>query len=168
MNRPQPQQVASRSLSVNRAFLRSLPGVLRLLQLLAGTGLWITIASHKYDGNVHFVLFVAVFFWLLTLALYFLTLLDKQDLVPVAGGERWLLTNAVHDLLASCLYAVAAGLLVAKTQQYSYCNLETYRLPCAYNVYLAACALAALGCALYLASALYLGYRKCRQREGIV
>ncbi|KAA0718232.1 MARVEL domain-containing protein 1 [Triplophysa tibetana] len=79
---PQPQ--VRRSF---QEFLKSFVGIVRVLQILLGAGLWVTIAANKYEGSIHFVLFVAVFFWLLTLAIFILTLLDKQDLVPIVGGD---------------------------------------------------------------------------------
>ncbi|VFV46181.1 marvel domain-containing [Lynx pardinus] len=104
---PPPQARAVRgAVRLQRAFLRGPLGVLRLLQLLAGAAFWITIATSRYQGPVHFALFVSVLFWLLTLGLYFLTLLGKHELVPVLGS-RWLVVNVAHDLLAA---AVCGGL----------------------------------------------------------
>ncbi|KAJ8418149.1 hypothetical protein AAFF_G00138580 [Aldrovandia affinis] len=148
-------------------FLKSFYGIQRILQLLFGAGLWVTIAVNKYEGPVHFVLFVAVLFWLLTLALFFLTLLDKQDLVPLVGGERWLLSNAVHDLVATLLYLPAVGIMNYKTQKYAYCNLETYGHSCLYKVYLTASVFACLGAAVYLVSAVYGFCRKCRGEQTV-
>ncbi|XP_061084594.1 MARVEL domain-containing protein 1-like [Conger conger] len=142
--------------------LRSVFGILRLLQILLGAGLWVTIAANKYEGAMHFVLFVAVLFWLLTLALLFLTLLDKQDLVPLVGGERWLPSNVAHDLAATLLYIPAAGVAIYKTERYSYCNLETYQHNCSYKVYLTASVFACLNAAVYLISAVHGCVRKQR------
>jgi len=61
---PQPQ--------VKRSFLeflKSFIGIVRVLQILLGAGLWVTIAANKYEGSIHYVLFVAVLFWLLTTTL---------------------------------------------------------------------------------------------------
>uniref|UniRef100_A0A3P8VA69 MARVEL domain containing 1 n=1 Tax=Cynoglossus semilaevis TaxID=244447 RepID=A0A3P8VA69_CYNSE len=105
-----PNHMSTWELSVRTnilKFLRSFLGIARILQIVFGAGLWITIAANKYEGSVHFVLFVAVLFWLLTLALFFVTLLDKQDLVPLLGGDRWLYTNLAHDVAAAVLYLPA-------------------------------------------------------------
>uniref|UniRef100_A0A665VRX4 MARVEL domain containing 1 n=1 Tax=Echeneis naucrates TaxID=173247 RepID=A0A665VRX4_ECHNA len=142
-------------------FLRSFLGIIRILQIVFGAGLWVTIAASKYDGSIHFVLFVAVLFWLLTLALFFLTLLDKQDLVPLLGGERWLCTNLTHDAVAAVLYLPAIGVMIFKTGRISYCNLEQYTEPCQYKVYLTAAVFACLCCLAYLLSVIYGACRKC-------
>ncbi|KAI4877616.1 hypothetical protein NFI96_004955 [Prochilodus magdalenae] len=149
-------------------FLKSFVGIVRILQILLGAGLWVTIAANKYEGSVHFVLFVAVFFWLLTLALFFLTLLDKQDLVPIVGGQRWLLTNVVHDIAATLLYLSAIGIMIYKTDKNSFCNVKYYRQPCLYNVYLTGSVFACLTACVYLLSAIYGSSRKCRGQQTVV
>lgn len=149
-------------------FLKSFLGIVRILQIVFGAGLWITIAANKYEGSIHFVLFVAVLFWLLTLALFFLTLLDKQDLVPVVGGPRWLLTNLVHDVVAAVLYLPAIGLMIYKTERNSYCNLDKYQHMCLYKVYMTAAVFACLCCVVYLVSVVYDACRKCRGEQTVI
>ncbi|XP_030628654.1 MARVEL domain-containing protein 1 [Chanos chanos] len=149
-------------------FLKSFIGIVRILQIVLGACLWGTIAANKYGGSIHFVLFVAVLFWLLTLALFFLTLLDKQDLVPVVGGERWLLCNMVHDIAATLLYLPAIGIMIHQTEKNSYCNLETYQHNCLYKVYLAASVFACLTATAYLLSAIYGSCRKCRNQQTLL
>lgn len=139
-----------------------------MLQLLAGAALWITIACKKYEGAIHFALFVAVLFWLLTIALYLLTLLDKQDLVPLLGGDRWLTTNAAHDALATCLQAAAAGIMIHKTLRHEYCSVSAYKHDCLYHIYLAASFFACLCCLLYLLSAVACFCKKCRGSQGLI
>ncbi|XP_069835007.1 MARVEL domain-containing protein 1 [Dendropsophus ebraccatus] len=161
-------QATRSSLSANKTFLRSFPGVLRLLQLTIGAALWITIASNYYSGAVHFVLFVAVFFWLLTLLFFFLTLLDKQDLVPLLGGEHWLLTNLIYDALATVLHLAATIVMATYTDRYSYCTLEGYQHRCPYNTYLAASVFSSLGSLLYLLTTVFFIYKKCTGGQSII
>lgn len=161
-------QATRSSLSANKTFLGSFPGVLRVLQLAVGTALWITIASNPYSGGVHFVLFVAVFFWLLTLLVYFLTLLDKQDLVPFLGGDRWLLTNLVYDALATALHIAATGVMANYTDQNSYCTLGGYQHRCPYNTYLAASIFASLCSLLYLLTTVFFFYKKCKGGQSVI
>lgn len=149
-------------------FLKTFLGILRVLQIAFGAGTWVTIAANKYEGSIHFVLFVAVLFWLLTLALFFLTLLDKQDLVPVVGGQRWLDTNLAHDVAAAALYLPAIGVMIYKTERNSYCNLEKYQHMCLYKVYLTAAVFACLACVAYLVSLVYCACRKCRGAQTVV
>ncbi|XP_070973592.1 MARVEL domain-containing protein 1-like [Oncorhynchus clarkii lewisi] len=151
-----------------RDFLKSFLGIIRILQILFGAGLWVTIAANKYEGSIHFVLFVAVLFWLLTLAAFFITLLDKKDLVPILGGDRWLLSNLLHDIAAAVLYLPVIGVMIYKTERYAYCNLEQYKHNCLYKVYLAATVFACLGAVVYLVSAVYTGCRKCRGEQTVV
>ncbi|XP_074152108.1 MARVEL domain-containing protein 1 [Sminthopsis crassicaudata] len=163
---PPPAAGARSSVSLQRSFLRSPLGVLRLLQLLAGAAFWITIASSKYQGPVHFALFVSVFFWLLTAGLYFTTLLGKHELVPLLG-PRWLLTNVVHDLMAAGLYVAASGIMIDQTLKHSYCNLEHYLLPCAFNAFLTASVCGCFCLSLYLLSAFYGSCRRCRGHQDL-
>lgn len=148
-------------------FLKSFMGIIRILQIVFGAGLWVTIAANKYDGPIHFVLFVAVLFWLLTLALFFLTLLNKQDLVPLLGGDRWLLTNLAHDVAAAVLYLPAICVMIHKTDRNSYCNLEQYKHLCLYKVYLTAAVFSCLCCLVYLLSVIYGACRKCRGEQTV-
>lgn len=149
-------------------FLKTFLGILRVLQIVLGAGSWVTIAANKYEGSIHFVLFVAVLFWLLTLALFFLTLLGKQDLVPVVGGPRWLDTNLAHDVLAAALYLPAIGVMIYKTERNAYCNLDKYQHMCLYKVYMTAAAFACLACVAYLVSLVYCACRKCRGAHTVV
>ncbi|XP_026997744.1 MARVEL domain-containing protein 1 [Tachysurus fulvidraco] len=160
---PQPQVTRN-----FQEFLKSFLGIIRILQILLGAGLWVTVATSKYEGSVHFVLFVAVFFWLLTLALFFFTLLNKQDLVPILGGERWLLTNVIHDIAATLLYLSAIGIMIYKTSKNSFCNLPQYKHTCLYTVYLTGSVFACLTASAYLLSAIYGSCRKCRGEQTVV
>ncbi|XP_060895768.1 MARVEL domain-containing protein 1 [Labrus mixtus] len=164
---PQPPQTPQVRKNIVK-FLKTFLGIIRILQIVFGAGLWVTIAANKYEGSIHFVLFVAVLFWLLTLALFFLTLLDKQDLVPMLGGERWLCTNLAHDVAAAALYVPAIGVMIYKTDRYSYCNLEQYEHPCLYKVYLTAAVFACLCCLAYLLSVIYDACRKCRGEQTVI
>uniref|UniRef100_H2SN24 MARVEL domain containing 1 n=1 Tax=Takifugu rubripes TaxID=31033 RepID=H2SN24_TAKRU len=162
---PQPTQPQVRGNVVR--FLRSFLGIVRILQIVFGAGLWVTIAANKYEGYIHFVLFVAVLFWLLTLALFFLTLLGKQDLVPLLGGERWLCTNLAHDVAAATLYLPAIGVMIYKTDRHAYCTVDRYKHHCLYRVYLAAAVFACLCCLAYVLSVIYGGCRKCRGEQTV-
>ncbi|XP_028651473.1 MARVEL domain-containing protein 1 [Erpetoichthys calabaricus] len=165
---PPPPEVRSTRLSANKDFAKSFVGILRILQIALGAGLWITIATNKYDGSIHFVLFVAVVFWLLTLAIYIITLLDKQNLVFFLGGDRWLLSNAVHDLLATVLYSVSLGIMIYKTEKMNYCTLQRYKHSCLYKVYLIASVFAGLSAVAYLITAVYNTYRKCKGNNTVI
>ncbi|XP_061645035.1 MARVEL domain-containing protein 1 [Phyllopteryx taeniolatus] len=163
-----PQQAQPQVRQHMVKFLRSFPGVTRLLQIVFGAGLWVTIAANKYEGSIHFVLFVAVLFWLLCLGLFFVALLDKQDAVPVLGGPRWLCANLAHDVAAAALYLPAVGVMVYKTDRNSYCNLEQYKHFCLYKVYLTAAVFACLCCLAFLLSVVYGACRKSRGEQTLI
>ncbi|XP_057705029.1 MARVEL domain-containing protein 1 [Corythoichthys intestinalis] len=162
------QQASSQVRQHMAKFVRSFPGVVRLLQIVLGAGLWVTIAANKYEGSIHFVLFVAVLFWLLCLGLFFVTLLDKQDAVPVVGGPRWLSANLAHDVAAAALYLPAVGVMAYKTERNSYCTLELYQHPCLYKVYLTAAVFACLCCLAFLLSMVYGACRKSRGEQTLI
>uniref|UniRef100_A0A8C5Q7S7 MARVEL domain containing 1 n=1 Tax=Leptobrachium leishanense TaxID=445787 RepID=A0A8C5Q7S7_9ANUR len=163
-----PAQTTRGSVSANKDFLKSLPGVVMVLQLVSGAGFWITIASNSYGGSIHFALFVAVLFWLLTLGIYFITLLDKQDLVPVVGGDHWVLTNAIYGALATILHIAAAGIMISKTKQNEFCNLETYALSCLFKAYMVAAIFACLCCPLYLITCIYFSCKKLKRSTSVL
>ncbi|XP_077585761.1 MARVEL domain-containing protein 1 [Stigmatopora nigra] len=162
------QQASSQVRAHMAKFVRSFPGVVRLLQIVLGAGLWVTIAANKYEGSIHFVLFVAVLFWLLCLGLFFVTLLDKQDAVPVVGGSRWLITNLAHDVAATALYLPAVGVMAYKTERNSYCIVEHYEYFCLYKVYLTAAVFACLCCLAFLLSVIYGACRKSRGEQTLI
>ncbi|XP_047459425.1 MARVEL domain-containing protein 1 [Mugil cephalus] len=166
---PQPPQPPQPQVRQNiLKFLKTFLGIVRLLQIVFGAGLWVTVAASKYGGSIHFVLFVAVLFWLLTLALFFITLLDKQDLVPFVGGDRWLSTNLAHDVAAAVLYLPAIGIMIHNTNKNSFCNLDQYKHPCLYKGYLTAAVFSCLCCLVYLLSVIYGACRKCRGEQTVI
>uniref|UniRef100_A0A9J7Y540 Uncharacterized protein n=1 Tax=Cyprinus carpio carpio TaxID=630221 RepID=A0A9J7Y540_CYPCA len=93
---------------------------------------------------------------------------SQQDLVPIVGGERWLLSNTIHDVAATLLYLSTIGIMIYKTQKNSYCNLDVYKHHCLYKVYLTASIFACLTASVYLLSAIYCSYRKCRGEQTVI
>ncbi|XP_053161227.1 MARVEL domain-containing protein 1 [Hemicordylus capensis] len=164
---PPPCPASRESLSLNWPFLQSLLGVVRIAQLLLGGVCWVILAARKYEGATYFAIFAAVLVWLLTLALFGLSLLGRWALVPVLG-TRWLITNIVHDLLLGVtLFTAAACIMGHKAQSVSYCNLRGYSLPCNYGFYLAAAIFAGITAFLYLLSGLYCLARRSRGHRDI-
>uniref|UniRef100_A0A3B4DF96 MARVEL domain-containing protein n=1 Tax=Pygocentrus nattereri TaxID=42514 RepID=A0A3B4DF96_PYGNA len=93
---------------------------------------------------------------------------DKQDLVPIVGGERWLLTNMIHDIAATLLYLSVIGIMIYKTNKNSFCNLKHYKEMCLYTVYLIGSVFACLTACVYLLSAIYGSCRKCQGQQTVV
>ncbi|KAM5140786.1 MARVEL domain-containing protein 1 [Mantella aurantiaca] len=161
-------QASRSSVSANKEFLRSFPGVVRLLQLATGAAVWIAIASSNFNNTVRFALFVFVFFWLVSLLFYFITLLDKQDLVPLLGGERWLLTNLIYDVLATAFHIAATGIIIAAIENHSYCNVPNYRGSCYYNTYMVASVFACLCCLFYFSTTIWFSCMKCKGNKSVI
>ncbi|XP_006878034.1 PREDICTED: MARVEL domain-containing protein 1-like [Chrysochloris asiatica] len=132
-------------MNLNWHFLYSPLGVLRLLQLLVGATIIILTAMSGFQGLVYFALFMSTFFCLTTLILFFITLLDKYRVG----------VNVIHDLLATVLYIALMGIMIDQTLYHSYCNIEDYRLPCAYNVFLRAAVCCRFCLVLYFFSTCY-------------
>ncbi|NXU08452.1 MALD1 protein, partial [Pardalotus punctatus] len=165
---PPPGPPARGSLSFHLAYLRSPLGLLRMGQLALGAAFWVTVAANKYEGAAHFALFAAVLVWLLTLALFGLSVLGRWELVPCLGS-RWLLTNLVHDLaLGVGLYIAATGIMGHKTKQRSFCNLPGYSQHCPYRAYLSASICGGITACLYLFSGLYCLSRRCQDQRDII
>ncbi|CAI9542908.1 unnamed protein product [Staurois parvus] len=161
-------QATRSSLSANKEFLRSFPGVVRLLQLATGAAVWISIASSNFNNTVRFALFVFVFFWLVTLLFYFITLLDKQDLVPLLGGERWLLTNLIYDALATALHIAATAIVIVTIDNHSYCDIPNYRGACYYKTYVVASVFACLCCLFYVSTTVWFSVKKCKGNKSVI
>ncbi|XP_040217195.1 MARVEL domain-containing protein 1 [Rana temporaria] len=161
-------QATRSSLSPNKVFLRSFPGVLRLLQLATGAAVWIAIATSNFNNTVRFALFVFVFFWLVTLLLYFVTLLDKQEMVPLIGGDRWLLTNLVYDALAAALHVAATAIIVVTIESNSYCNIPNYKSACYYKTYVVASVFACLCCLFYVSTTVCFSVKKCKGNKSVI
>ncbi|XP_068114916.1 MARVEL domain-containing protein 1 [Hyperolius riggenbachi] len=161
-------QATRSSVSANREFLKSFPGVTRLLQLAAGAAVWIAIASGNFNNTVRFALFVAVFFWLVTLFLYFITLLDKQELVPLVGGDRWLLTNLIYDAVSTVFHIAAAVILIITVESYAYCNVPNYQGSCYFKTYVASSLFACLCCLFYLLTTIFFSCKKCQGNKDIL
>lgn len=165
---PPPCPASRESLSLNRPFLRSLLGGLRIAQLLLGAVCWITLAAHKYEGATYFAVFAAVLVWLLTLVLFGLSLLGRWTLIPVLG-TRWLLTNILHDLLLGVIFFTAAAAIIGyKARSISYCTLRGYSQPCSYTAYLVAAIFAGKTAFLYLLSGLYCLVRRFQGHHDII
>uniref|UniRef100_A0A8D2DQ43 Plasmolipin n=1 Tax=Sciurus vulgaris TaxID=55149 RepID=A0A8D2DQ43_SCIVU len=104
-----PAQGAGASVSALRpdlGFVRSSLGVLMLLQLVLGLLVWALIADTPYHlyPAYGWVMFVAVFLWLVTIVFFFLYLFQlhlKWYMVP------WPLVLMIFNVTATVLYVTA-------------------------------------------------------------
>ncbi|XP_072280245.1 MARVEL domain-containing protein 1 [Pyxicephalus adspersus] len=161
-------QATRSSLSANKEFLRSFPGIVRLLQLATGAAVWIAIATSNFNNTVRFALFVFVFFWLVTLIFYSVTVLDKQDLVPLLGGERWLLTNLIYDALSTAFHIAAMAIIIVAIENQSFCNIARYKGSCYYNTYVVSSVFACLCCLFYFLTTIWFSYKKFKGNKSII
>ncbi|XP_075694478.1 plasmolipin [Rhinoderma darwinii] len=84
-------------------FLRSIPGILMIVEIVLGLLVWALIAdSYYYFVPAYgWVMFVAVFCWLLTVILFIAILLQLQRRIPVVP---WPLTVFIYHAAATVLY----------------------------------------------------------------
>ncbi|KAM3920113.1 plasmolipin [Leptodactylus fuscus] len=84
-------------------FLRSIPGILMIVEIVLGLLVWALIAdTHHYRVAAYgWVMFVAIFCWILTIILFILILLQLQRRIPVVP---WPLTVFIYHVAATLLY----------------------------------------------------------------
>ncbi|XP_053255198.1 plasmolipin [Podarcis raffonei] len=114
-----------RSSSVDLEFLRSLFGVLMIVEIVLGCLVWALIADTYYQPypSYGWVMFVAIFFWLVTVILfgmYLFQLQAKLYMIP------WPIVLVVFNVAASVLYATAFITSAASVEPYSWPHSPDY------------------------------------------
>ncbi|XP_035662383.1 plasmolipin-like [Branchiostoma floridae] len=94
--------------SLNIDYIKSIPGILKVVELLFGLIVWACVASYVYAGGQHWVMFVAVTSWLFTLLLFIFCLLSLRDTMPVVSGFNWNLIEMVYAAVVTFCYFIAA------------------------------------------------------------
>ncbi|XP_019743966.1 plasmolipin [Hippocampus comes] len=105
--------------SMDMSFIRSIPSILMMAQILLGLLHWTLIASSHYmwaPAN-GWVLFVAITFWLLTSILFIMILFGAQRRLT---GVPWPLTVMVYHGVATFLYLTAFLANAASVQPFYY------------------------------------------------
>ncbi|XP_069822375.1 plasmolipin [Dendropsophus ebraccatus] len=84
-------------------FLRSIPGILMIVEIVLGLLVWALIADTRYYyvSAYGWVMFVALFCWLLTIILFIFIFLQLQRRIPVVP---WPLTVFIYHAVATALY----------------------------------------------------------------
>ncbi|XP_077144895.1 plasmolipin [Ranitomeya variabilis] len=97
------------------SFLKSIPGILIMVELVLGLIVWALIADtkHYYVAAFGWVLFVAIFFWLLTLVLFLLFFLQLHKRIIFVP---WPLTVFIYHAAAFVLYITAFITCAASTK----------------------------------------------------
>uniref|UniRef100_A0A8C0GDJ6 Plasmolipin n=1 Tax=Chelonoidis abingdonii TaxID=106734 RepID=A0A8C0GDJ6_CHEAB len=101
-----PARSALPSLALDLGFLRSFLGLLMMVELVLGLLVWALIASTYYQPIPAYgwVMFVAVFFWLITVILFVMYLLQLQmklHMIP------WSVVVMIFNAAATVLYVTA-------------------------------------------------------------
>ncbi|KAJ6666174.1 hypothetical protein lerEdw1_001078 [Lerista edwardsae] len=106
-------------------FLKSLFGVLMAVEIVLGCLVWALIADTYYQPypSYGWVMFVAVFFWLVTVILYGMYLFQLQlklYMIP------WPIVVVVFNIAATVLYATAFITSAASVEPYSWPHSPDY------------------------------------------
>ncbi|XP_061421613.1 CKLF-like MARVEL transmembrane domain-containing protein 8 isoform X2 [Lethenteron reissneri] len=102
-----PAAQSSSQIALDKGFVKTIPGILMILEIVFGLLVWSLVAATNYTTvpPLGWVLFVAVFFWLLTV---FFFVVDLFALYTRAQNINWLLVGLVFNAFASVLYFSAA------------------------------------------------------------
>ncbi|CAH1250173.1 CMTM8 [Branchiostoma lanceolatum] len=99
---------AGSAVSLNIDYIKSIPGILKVVELLFGLIVWACVASYVYAGGQHWVMFVAVTSWLFTLLYFIFCLLSLRDSMPIVSTFNWNLIETVYSAIVTFLYFIAA------------------------------------------------------------
>ncbi|KAM3928605.1 CKLF-like MARVEL transmembrane domain-containing protein 8 [Leptodactylus fuscus] len=98
---------SSTSLSYDRSFLKSVPGVLLLAEIIFGLLVWALIAGSEYFRFSAFgwVMFVTVFYWVLTVFLFIIYFTRAHTRIPKVP---WTLVCLCFNGSACVVYLIAS------------------------------------------------------------
>lgn len=82
---------SSSSFAYDREFLRTVPGLLIVAEIVLGLLVWTLIAGTEYFRVPAFgwVMFVAVFYWVLTVFFLIVYITMTYTRIPRSPGQRW-------------------------------------------------------------------------------
>ncbi|NP_001116171.1 plasmolipin isoform X1 [Danio rerio] len=102
----EPQRSFAISSSVDMGFIKSIPGILLIAEIVVGLLVWTLIAStpHYLIPALGWVLFVSITLWLLSIALLVILLLSLHQRLP---SVPWPLVLLVFYSVAALLYLTA-------------------------------------------------------------
>ncbi|XP_073327368.1 plasmolipin [Pagrus major] len=141
---------------VDISFIRSIPAILMMAEMLLGLIQWALIASGPYYllPAYSWVLFVAITLWIITSILFFMILFS---VLPMLSFVPWPLTVMVYNCVAASLYVTAFLANAA--------SVYPFRLTYFYSYLAAAAFFGALTTLAYGASA-YFSYLDWRGNGG--
>lgn len=102
-----PAAQSSSQIALDKGFVKTIPGILMILEIVFGLLVWSLVAATNYTTvpPLGWVLFVAVFFWLLTI---FFFVVDLFALYTRAQNINWSLVGFGYNLAAAVIYLTAA------------------------------------------------------------
>ncbi|CAM9485308.1 unnamed protein product [Lampetra fluviatilis] len=102
-----PAAQSSSQIALDKGFVKTIPGILMILEIVFGLLVWSLVAATNYTTvpPLGWVLFVAVFFWLLTV---FFFVVDLFALYTRAHNINWSLVGFGYNLAAAVIYLTAA------------------------------------------------------------
>ncbi|XP_016320780.1 plasmolipin-like [Sinocyclocheilus anshuiensis] len=102
----EPQRTYGVPAMVDMDFIKSVPGILLLTEIIVGLLVWALIAATSYtsDPAYGWVMFVSVTLWLLSIALFVVLLLRFYQSLP---SVPWPLVLMVFYVVAAVLYITA-------------------------------------------------------------
>ncbi|XP_023137668.1 plasmolipin [Amphiprion ocellaris] len=109
---PQPQSspsgrmASSIAVVIDTSFIRSIPAILMIVEILAGLIQWALIASTPYtlESAYGWVMFVAVGLWITTIILFVVSLFGVQQKLTFVA---WSLAEMMYNGIATVLYFIA-------------------------------------------------------------
>ncbi|XP_028814318.1 plasmolipin [Denticeps clupeoides] len=122
---PASQQGTSRmsmltaGLTVDLGFVRTVPAILLLVEIVLGLLVWALIADTPYHlyAAYGWVMFVSVTLWLLTIILFLMLLFKVQQRV---SGVPWPIVLLIYFAVATVLYFTAFVANAATVDNYKY------------------------------------------------
>jgi hypothetical protein len=106
-NRPQqpkPSNTKLNWLQINIVYFKSIPGILKLIQLIIGI-LCMALASPAYISATHFFLFVVVTSFIATILWCFVYFLGIREVLNLP--INWILTELLNTFIIAVLYLIA-------------------------------------------------------------
>ncbi|XP_032827017.1 CKLF-like MARVEL transmembrane domain-containing protein 8 [Petromyzon marinus] len=94
-------------LKTDEGFLKTVPAVCMLLEIVLGLVVWALVAAtpYKREPPLGFVVCVAITFWILTI---FMFIIYIAELYRHMVQKRWLLLGLLFNACAVCFYFAAA------------------------------------------------------------
>lgn len=113
--KPATQTTGLSWLQFNIGYFTTIPGILKLVQLVLGI-ICMACASPAYIGATHFFLFVAVTSFIATILWVFVYLLGIREVLNLA--VNWILTELMNTGLEAILYLIAFIVQLATWPRY--------------------------------------------------